>query len=191
MRVLISGFEAFGEHKINPTALIVEALNQGLIASPSTLTVDQILLPVTFKEAFIKFDKKIQTFNPDVIISFGVANRDSIELENVALNYIDARIQDNEGEQPRKRPICLNGPPSYLSTLPIQGIESRLKEARIPVRISNDAGAYVCNYLFYKLMESNQDTFRLCGFIHVPPIEKMSQSQLQEAVSHILHYIDY
>lgn len=191
MRVLISGFEAFGEHKVNPTALIVEALNQGFIAYPSTLRVEQILLPVTFKEAFAIFDKKIQAFNPDVIISFGVANRDSIDLENVALNYIDARIQDNRGEQPQKQSISPHGPPSYLSTLPTQGIESRLKDARIPVKISNNAGAYVCNYLFYKLMESNQDTFRLCGFIHVPPLEKMPLSQLQEAVSHILHYIDY
>lgn len=191
MRVLISGFEAFGEHKVNPTALIVDALNQGLIPFPSTLKLEHILLPVTFDDSYKKLEKKIESFNPDVIISFGVANRDSIELENVAINYIDARIKDNAGTQPQEQEITPNGPQSFLSTLPLQGIEARLKEAQLPVKISNDAGSYVCNFLFYKLMESNQDTFRLCGFIHVPPLEVMSFEKLQTAVSHILHYIDY
>lgn len=191
MRVLISGFEAFGEYKVNPTSLIVESLNKGLITFPSTLVVEQILLPVTFKESFAAFEKKIEVFNPDVIISFGVASRDSIELESVAINFIDARIQDNQGAQPREQKINPNGASTYLSTLPLQGIESSLKQAGIPVKISNNAGAYVCNYLFYNLMESNQDTFRLCGFIHVPPLEQMPLPQLQEAVSRILHYIDY
>ena len=191
MRVLISGFDAFGEYQVNPTALIVDALNQGLISYPSSLKVEQILLPVTFKESFEKFEKKIESFNPDVVISFGVANRDSIELESVAINFIDARIKDNAGAQPREQQINPEGSPTYLSTLPLQGIESRLKAAKIPVKISNDAGAYVCNYLFYRLMEINQDSFRLCGFIHVPPLETMPLNQLQEAVSHILHYIDY
>jgi pyroglutamyl-peptidase len=83
--------------------------------------------------------------------------------------------------------------------LPVQGIEGVLKNAGIPVKISNDAGSFVCNYLFYRLMETNQETFRLCGFIHVPLIPEQAslgepslpQSEIHRAVSLILHYIDY
>lgn len=199
MRVLISGFEPFGDHTVNPTAKLVEALANKEILHPPTLKVDQILLPVTFSDAFETLQKRIDNFNPDVIMAFGLARRETIELETTAVNIINSRIADNAGHQPLNRLISPNGPPSFCSTLPLQGIENTLKTAGIPVKTSNDAGAFVCNYLFYRLMETNQETFRLCGFIHVPllpeqagPEEKsMALPELFRAVSLILHYIDY
>lgn len=199
MRVLISGFEAFGGRDINPTALIVEALEQKQIPYPTTIKVDQVLLPVTFEMAFEVLQRKIDSYNPDVVISFGMARREAIELETVAINYIDAKIQDNSGIKPQNQLISPDGPPSFIATLPVQGIEGALKNAGLPVKISNDAGSFVCNYLFYRLMETNQETFRLCGFIHVPLIPEQAGpddpslplSEIHRAVSLILHYIDY
>lgn len=192
MRVLISGFEAFGGRDINPTALLICALQNKEINYPSDMTVDQILLPVTFKESFSILQEKIQSFNPDIIISFGEARkRVHIEIESLAINEIQADIQDNLGEQPEKQKISLTGPDTYSSTLPLQGFEGVLKDAGIPVKVSNSAGTFVCNYLFYRLMETNQDTCRLCGFIHVPAEETLPIEKLKEALSAMLYHLDY
>jgi pyroglutamyl-peptidase len=124
MRVLISGFEPFGGRDINPTSLIVDALKNKDIQIPTDLTVEYILLPVTFESAFHVLQYKINSFNPDVVISFGqAAKSDSIRLENLAINEINADIKDNAGAQPQKEMINHLGAPSYLSTLPLLGIE--------------------------------------------------------------------
>jgi pyroglutamyl-peptidase len=200
MRVLISGFESFGGRKINPTALLIEALQNKDIPIPPGLKVDQILLPVTFEQSFYHLQNKINVFNPDVVMCFGLsAKSDAIKLEALAVNRIDADIQDNNGVQPREQMINHLGEPTYAATLPLQGIESVLNEAGIPVTISNDAGSYVCNYVFYRMMESNQDSLRLCGFIHVPLLPEQTEngetglpfSDLIRTVSLILNYIKY
>ncbi len=200
MRVLISGFEPFGGRDINPTALLIEALTNKEISYPVKMMVDHILLPVTFEDSFQVLNEKIQVFNPDIVIAFGqAAKRSAIELETVALNKIDADITDNSGAQPKDQLISERGEESYLSTLPIQGMEAALKNAGLPVKLSNSAGSYVCNYLFYRLMESNQDTLRLCGFIHVPLLPEQAKEdepslpfhELKRALTVILNYINY
>lgn len=200
MRVLISGFEPFGGREINPTALLIEALQHKEIPHPSSMTVDHILLPVTFESSFQVLQEKIDSYNPDIIIAFGqAAKRSSIELETVAINKIDADITDNLGNQPKDQLISASGEATYLSTLPIQGFETALKNAGIPVKTSNSAGSYVCNYIFYRLMETNQDTLRLCGFIHVPLLPEqakddepsLSFNELKRALTVLLNYINY
>lgn len=200
MKVLISGFEPFGGKELNPTSLLVHSLAQREIEIPSGMTVDQILLPVTFEESFHLLQNRINEFNPDVVIAFGMAaKRGAIELENVAVNKIDADIKDNSGVQPKNEMINHAGAESYLSTLPLQGIEGALKSAGLPVKFSQSAGTYVCNYVFYRLMETNQDTLRLCGFIHVPQLPEtaapeepsLPYADTLRALNVILDYIKY
>lgn len=200
MRVLISGFEAFGGRDLNPTALLVQALQAKEISYPQELTVESILLPVSFSEAFSTLQKKMNTFNPDVVICFGLAaGRNSFDLENIALNRIHAEINDNLGMKPQEEKINPLGPESYVSTLPLSGIEGALKAAGVPVQTSNSAGTFVCNYLFYRLMEANQDTLRLCGFIHLPLLPEQAQgdepsmsfNEMKRGLSEILNYITY
>lgn len=200
MRVLISGFEPFGGRSINPTALLVEALASGEIPYPTELMVDYVLLPVTFEDAYIVLQRKIEKCNPDVVICFGqAAGRDAIELETLALNKIHTDMKDNNGFNPQNLLINPYGLDSYPSTLPLAGIESALAKAGLPVKTSKSAGTFVCNYLFYRLMESNQDTLRLCGFIHVPLLPEqasedepsLSIDDLKRGLSAILTYINY
>lgn len=190
MKVLFSGFEAFGGHETNPTALLMMAMERGEIALPQEMVVDQMILPVTFQDSYQLLEERIKVFNPDVIICFGLAEkRDSLSLESVAVNLMDARIPDNKGEQPVAQKISHGGADRYLSTLPLAGFEGALTRAGIPVAPSQNAGEYVCNYLFYKLMESNLETERLCGFIHVPLI--LTMEELQKSVEVMLKYLKY
>jgi pyroglutamyl-peptidase len=190
MRVLISGFEPFGGHHHNPTALLIEDLKQRQLVIPPEIILESLLLPVTFRGSYQSLKKRVDEFNPDVVIAFGMAHeRETIELESRAHNLIKAKIPDNEGERPSDILISAEGPEFYLSTLPLQGLEGALTRNQIPVKVSNSAGNFVCNYLFYKLMEENQESERLCGFIHVP--SSISRENLNTAVSVILDYIQY
>lgn len=190
----------FGGRELNPTDRLIRALQHNEVPYPANLLVDHILLPVTFRESFLSLQEKITQMNPDVVICLGqAAGRAEINLESVAVNCIHADIPDNEGLKPENEMINHLGMPSYLSTLPLQGIEGALKDAGIPVKVSQCAGKYVCNYLFYRLMETNQDTLRLCGFIHVPILPEqvrndepsMELDEMKRALSVILQYINY
>lgn len=200
MRVLISGFAPFGGRNTNPTALLIEALNNKEIPYSSDLEVRGVVLPVTFDDSYPELKKHIDSFNPDVVISFGqAAGRECIELENLAFNKIKADIKDNAGKLPEECQINKIGADSYFSTLPLQGLEGALRDHGLPVKLSNSAGLFVCNYLFYRLMEDNQTTFRLCGFIHVPLLPEQAKDDepslpledLKRALSVILDYINY
>ncbi|WP_408098046.1 pyroglutamyl-peptidase I [Peredibacter sp. HCB2-198] len=185
MRILISGFEAFGGRSTNPTALLVRNIQEGKLRASEGLNIESILLPVTFEKAFHVLEEKIHSFKPDMVLSFGLASsRHEINLERVAINCLDAEIDDNNGHRPIDRPISEGGEAAYFSTLPLRQFESALKERNLPVKISNSAGTFVCNYLFYKLMESQN--VPCAGFIHVPLQEILSQEKLLEAVSVIL-----
>jgi pyroglutamyl-peptidase len=176
MKILISGFQTFGTHSLNPTTLLVEAIQQKKIQHPSNIELEGIILPVTFDTSFEELQLKINQTKPDIILSFGLAGRrDAIEFERVAINCMDAYIPDNDGEQPRDEKIDPKGETAYFSSLPIRELEAALKKENISTRISNSAGTYVCNYVFYQLMKSQLGSEVKCGFIHVPSIPEQNE----------------
>ncbi len=200
MRVLISGFEPFGGRDLNPTAFLIEALRHGEISYPPELVVESVLLPVTFQESYQKLRHTIEAFNPDVVFAFGqAAGRAAIELELRAENRIHAEVMDNNGARPTDMKISEHGAEFLPSTLPLQGIESALKDGGLPAALSRSAGTFVCNYIFYRMLEENLDTLRLCGFIHVPLLPEQVQgdlpslplAELKRGLELMLKYINY
>lgn len=187
MKVLVTGFEPFGSHSINPTSRLIDSLQRGDIAIPAHLSVTGVVLPVTFEGSFRELEKAMRDFDPEIVLCFGVAGgRSAIEFERVAINCIDADIADNAGKQPSDKSIEDSGSPAYFTNLPFRTMEMALKAAGIPSRVSNSAGTYVCNLVFYKLMEKLQGTEKQGGFIHVPPIEAISEEDLRRALAIIL-----
>jgi pyroglutamyl-peptidase len=200
MRVLISGFEPFAGREINPTEKLVDSIKKNEIHYPNEMTLESILLPVRFSNSYELLKNKVEEFNPDIILAFGLASgRSSIELEEIAVNTIQSHIPDNAGIIISNTPINPTGAEFYNSTLPIRGMEAELRKEGLAVNLSNSAGTFVCNYLFYRMMEENQNTRRLCGFIHVPLLPEqvkdqapsISMEELKKSVSIILNYINY
>ena len=93
-----------------------------------------------------------------------------------AINCDDFRIPDNKGNQPIDEMIVPDGPAAYFSTLPIKRIVMRLMAAGIPAQVSNSAGTFVCNHVFYGLMDfmKKEGKGRRGGFIHVPYLPKQA-----------------
>lgn len=165
--LLLTGFDAFGSDPDNPSWDAVQRLDG------ETLQGHRIVarcLPVAFDDALFALNDALDETRPVIVVCVGLAGgRAQIALERVAINVIDARIPDNRGAQPVDVPVIDGGPPAYFATLPIKAAARALREHGIPAGISNTAGTYVCNQVFYGLMHALA-TYPGArgGFVHVP-----------------------
>jgi len=181
MRFLITGFGPFEGVPQNPT----EGIARHFEAEPSYrgIEVDSKVFDVTMDA--IKVLPSMLGNRYTAVVHFGVNTFvDCINLERVAINVDDFRLPDNKGAQPVDRPIRKDGHNAYFSMLPLREILARAEGAKIPVKISNTAGTYLCNHLMYEsLYNVKKRRLRtLSGFIHVPPVDKVdAEKQLEVA----------
>ena len=169
MKILISGFEAFGPHSSNITQKLITSLDQGKVKIPDNVLIQTITLPVEFEKSFRALESIYLSFKPDVILAFGLADkRGVLEIERVALNFMDAEIPDNGGFKPRDKKIYDQGQTAYFSTLPFRELVQVLEDNGHKCGLSNSAGTYVCNDLFYRMMNMVEAEKVKAGFIHVP-----------------------
>ena len=166
MKILITGFDAFGGEKINPASLILDKIGDEIDGHK----MEKLLLPTKFVGSADILEKKIAQTRPDIIISLGQAGgRTDITVERVAINIADASIADNDGKMPIDEKIRWDGENAYFSTLPIKAIVENLRKEEIPASVSNSAGTYVCNFIMYNdLYFADKYKNISAGFIHVP-----------------------
>jgi len=178
--VLLTGFDPFGGESLNPSWLAAEALHGETIAGRRIVAVQ---LPTSFARGPRTLRAAIRRHAPELIVCVGQAGgRAQISLERVAINVDDARIADNDGAQPVDTPIVRGGPAAYFSTLPIKTMFAALHEADIPAEISQTAGAFVCNRVFYALMHALAEDANLRvgirgGFVHIPYLPEQAAAR--------------
>lgn len=168
--VLLTGFDAFGGDAINPSWLAAQAL-QGEILQGHRLVAAQ--LPTEFAGSSHALTALLRQHKPALVLCLGLAGgRAGITLERIAINVQDARIADNAGVQPVDAPIAAMGPAAYFSTLPIKAMLQGLTDADIPAEVSQTAGTFVCNHVFYVLLHALKkqrgQVKSRGGFAHVP-----------------------
>lgn len=172
MNIVLTGFEPFDQDTVNPSWEVARALaGWTLEAGGVSATVHAVQLPCVFGQAARVLRQAMQEHQPQLVVCLGLAGtRSDITPERVAINVDDARIPDNAGAQPIDQPVVADGPVAYWSTLPIKAIARDLRAAGIPVSVSNTAGSFVCNHVFYALMHAltSQGLQARGGFVHVP-----------------------
>jgi pyroglutamyl-peptidase len=195
MKALVTGFEPFGGDGVNPSFEVLRRL-------PARLGIIQLAtrpLPVVFGAALPALRQAIAETRPDIVLCAGLAGgRAELSLERVAINIDDARIPDNDGNQPVDRPVVAGAPAAYFATLPIKAAVAALREAGLPAAVSNSAGTFLCNHVFFGLMHeaaTGRHNFR-GGFLHVPYLPSqaarapgapsMALEQIVEAIEIIL-----
>lgn len=166
-KILVTGFDPFGEQSVNPA---LEAIQQlpNKIGNTEIITME---MPTVFGKSGKLLAAAIEEHQPQAVLLIGQAGgRASLSLERVAINIDDARIADNENNQPIDETINQNGPAAYFATLPIKRIVQNLLGQNIPAQVSNSAGTFVCNHLMYHLLDyiaQNQVNI-IGGFMHIP-----------------------
>lgn len=180
MNILLTGFNPFGGEAVNPAWEAVKQLEGRRIDGSTVHTVE---IPTVRFKAINRLKNAIAAWDPDVVICVGQAGGSSVmRVERVAINCDDFRIGDNEGNQPIDEPVVPGGPAAYFSTLPIKRIASAWLAHGIPGKVSNTAGTFVCNHIFYGLMDllAHDPKPRKGGFIHVPYLPEQAAKFVEQ-----------
>ena len=167
MKVLVTGFDPFGGESINPAWEAVKVIKDEIAGAE----VVKMQIPTVVGKSIAKIHDKMVEINPDIVIAVGQAGgRFGVTPERVAINVTDARIPDNEGNQPIDEPIFADGDAAYFSNLPVKAMVQEIKNAGYPTSLSNTAGTYICNHVMYGILYYIQKEFPNVrgGFIHVP-----------------------
>lgn len=166
--ILLTGFEPFGGESTNPSWQAAQRAADLLCAQGRAAVAVEV--PCVFGRSIEALKVALGEYEPAIVLCVGQAGgRGSISLERVAVNVDDARIPDNAGNQPIDEPVVPSGPAAYFSTLPIKACREAVAGLDIPVEVSQTAGTYVCNHLFYGLMDLLGDRRGTRGgFVHVP-----------------------
>ena len=166
--MLLTGFEPFGGDTSNPSWTVAQTLHNlelnGVRVVSKRLPVDGRKAPRALKNA-------IGRTQPAAIIMLGLARgRVQVALERVAVNVMDYRIPDNAGRVHTGQSIDPDGPDAYLSSLPVDDILSAWHTHKLPGYVSNTAGLYLCNQVFYLARHAATVP---TGFIHLPSDETL------------------
>lgn len=164
--VLLLGFAPFGGETVNPSWEAVRQLHGRRVAGHRIVA---RRLPVEFGASLKALRAAVREVKPKLVLCVGQAGgRAAISLERVAINLDDARIPDNAGAQPVDVEIVRHGPAAYFTGLPIKAMFAALRENGIPAEVSQTAGTYVCNHVFYGLMHMLRNRRIRGGFVHIP-----------------------
>ena len=166
-KVLLTGFEPFGNATSNPSGEIVRQISGDNIVTA--------ILPVAYAQSAERLLSLIEEHKPDVVICLGQAEgRTAITPERIAINLDDARLADNQGVLRNDVKILEDGPDAYFSTLPVNDIVAAIKAQGIPAAVSLSAGAFLCNHVFYVAQNKFAGSDVRSGFVHVPLMDSQA-----------------
>ncbi len=167
-RVLLTGFEPFGGESVNPSWQAVEAVAAD---QPPGLDIEAVRLRCVFGTALEELRAAVRRTDPELVLCVGQAGgRTGLSVERVAVNVDDARIPDNAGGRPVDQPVVPGGPAAYFAALPVKACVAAARAAGVPASVSQTAGTYLCNHVFYGLMHliATERPALRGGFVHIP-----------------------
>ena len=85
-------------------------------------------------------------------------------VECCAVNRDHSDRPDNAGETRTYAPISSAGAAAYFTDAPVERIVAAVRGAGLPCAPSFFAGTYVCNHVYYRILESTGRGL----FVHVP-----------------------
>lgn len=174
--VLVTCFEPFGNETANASQRAVALLPD----ETAECRIFKITLPVVFGEAGKSAAEATFRCGADAILCVGEAKgRANVTPEMIAVNLRYASIPDNAGNVPRDEPVVSGGREAYFSTAPIRRIAEAVNALGIPCGASYSAGTYVCNDLYYTLLDRFAGSGIPVAFMHVPALPEWGLPSLE------------
>jgi pyroglutamyl-peptidase len=166
--ILVTGFEPFGGETVNASweaAQKLEGWRHG--AAVATARV----LPCAYDASVKQLISAIETLRPDALLMTGQsARRGVVCVERFAHNLDDASAPDNDGVLRRALRISRAAPDWLEAVAPARIIARAINEAGISARVSKNAGAFVCNHLYFAALQYLRDRKSAIPavFVHLP-----------------------
>lgn len=170
---LLTGFEPFGQWSINPSELLVRHFSNQTFGANERLICE--VLPTVYGAAGQQISELILKHQPSIVLSLGLSGgRTRICLERFALNIDDVAVADNAANIRRGTPIDPDGPAALKTPAELNLLLQTLRDNDLDAEISNHAGTYVCNHVFYQQLRSlGRLPAASCGlFLHLPMIQE-------------------
>ena len=175
MRVLLTGFEPFGGHAVNPSQMVVERFRDGTASVPAAIELRTLVLPVVGERAPRMLVEAARAFTPEFVLSLGQGRRRAgLAIERLTVNLREYRLTDNVGSLHDRGAIVPGGPDGLFTTLPNEALLAALLQAGVPAELSLEPSTFVCNEVCYRLLhaitsdrDSQMGSVR-AGFVHIP-----------------------
>lgn len=194
MKILVTAFEPFDGTKLNSSWEVASLLPEHI----GDCVIVKGLLPVNFMIAGNVLNSLIEQHSPDVVVSLGQSRKYAgLSIERVALNLMDSVKADNCGYAPKNETIHADGNTAYMTDFPIRSMVESCNRKGLAAQISNSAGTYVCNRVYYEALYAiaKKNLPLQALFIHLPYIleqEKnpsVAKEQLAEGIIEIIKMI--
>jgi pyroglutamyl-peptidase len=173
MRVFLIGFGPFPGAPSNPSADLARRLSR----KRRPALADTERAPHVFATTYAAVDRALPSLfalKPDIVLMFGLAGRRrQLCIETRARNAVSVLFPDASGYRPQHGVIALGGPPWLQGRAPFAPLKGAVRN--FPVRISRDAGRYLCNYAYWQALERAGGGGPLVQFVHVPPVRNTPQ----------------
>ncbi len=167
-KMILTGFEPFGDSDVNPSIIACRSFDDKVI---NDFRVKVFEIPLSFYEIKGSIERIMTKELPSAIVCTGQSPRPVISLERIAINIADIKKSAyNCGTKPVDLKLEVVGQDGYFTKLPIKLINKNLERNKIPSEISNSAGTFGCNQIFYHLMHYiNVSNLNIpAGFLHIP-----------------------
>ncbi len=168
--VLVTGFEPYWNYPENSSWVVAQEVATHDLAGARICTE---LMPVSFHQVAAALRRAIDQHNPDLIIMLGQSGgSELVKLERIAINMMDSKLPDNDDYLPDEETIYADGASALFTNTAIKELRATIEQLGIKVKISNSAGLYVCNRLYYEALsvaQSRPSTQVL--FVHLPYYE--------------------
>jgi pyroglutamyl-peptidase len=170
MRVLLAAFGPFPGAPFNPSAALVEKLARrrrpalaGLVRSVHVFATNYASVDRDLPKLFAK--------QPDLVLIFGLAGRRrQICIETRARNAVSVLFPDASGHRPSNSTIQSGGPYALFGRAPFRALLGAARSSQVRVRLSRDAGRYLCNYVYWRALERAPQGRPLVQFVHIPAV---------------------
>ncbi len=175
--ILLTGFEAFGNTPVNPAEQVARRLDGEMLHGARIVS---RIIPNTFFVCIDAVKAALSETDADAVVMLGeYGGRATISVERLAQNFNDSTrygLKDNAGVELQGDPTAADGPLAYHSTLPIRAMVRAMREGGTPGEISDAAGTFCCNHLFYGVLHHLTVTGHgiPAGWIHLPHLPEVA-----------------
>ena len=181
--VLVTGFGAFADDANNPSRVVAAELERD---PPRGVRVRARELPVTFAGAprdVASFVSEFESESPTLLLGLGVQREAYFRFETRARGRFDPRRADNAGETGASIDLGRE----LATRVDVEQLARMLREAGAgDVRVSGDAGGYVCERTFRALLEEGERIDVPAMFLHVPPARAVAAAEQARLVRAML-----
>lgn len=169
-KILITGFGPFPGMPENPSTTLAYELAKRAESTFPNHTFVAHSFATEWASAERDLTRLYEIHDPILVLHFGMGNQKSaIHIERMARNQASGEADAN-GCRGCNGPILKSAPTRLKSNMPHYSVLQDLRANAINAHISNNAGSYLCNFIYFKSLTNAraQATPPIAAFIHLP-----------------------